>query len=127
LRRAYPDFQAAGLAVAVVGMGTPEQTAAFVREVRAPFPILADPDRAAYRAYGLVEAGAGQILSLATGKAVVGALVRGNRGGSPVGDVRQLGGAFVVGRDGTVRWAKPSAFVGDHASPEELIAAAREA
>ncbi|HYO30271.1 MAG TPA: AhpC/TSA family protein, partial [Thermomicrobiales bacterium] len=90
-------------------------------------PILADPDRAAFRAYGLVEAGAGQFLTPAAGKAMVGALLRGNRGGRPVGDVRQLGGAFVVDRGGTVRWAKPSAFVGDHASPEELIAAAREA
>ncbi len=123
MRRASPDLRAAGLAVAVVGMGTPEQTAAFVREVQAPFPVLSDPERAAYRAYGLVEAGARQFLSPATGKALVGALLRGNRGGVPIGDVRQVGGAFVIGRDGIVRWANPSAYAGDHASPEELIAA----
>jgi len=126
LRRACPDLQAAGLAVALVGMGTPEQTDAFVREVGAPFPVLADPDRDAYRAYGLVETGAAQLLSPAAGKAMVGALLRGHRGAKPVGDVRQLGGAFVVDRDGIVRWANPSAYAGDHATPEQLIAAARE-
>ena len=121
MRRAFPDLQGAGLAVALVGMGTPEETAAFVRAVGAPFPILADPERAAFRAYGLIEAGAAQFLRPAAGKAIVGALLRGNRGGKPVGDVRQLGGAFVIDRRGTLHWAKPSAYAGDHAAPEELI------
>ena len=125
MRRAFPELQAAGLAVAVVGMGTPEQTAAFVREVGAPFPVLADPERAAYRAYGLVELGAREFLNLDATKAMVAAVLRGNRGGRPVGNTGQLGGAFVIDRAGTVRWAKPSVFAGDHATAAELIAAAR--
>lgn len=124
MRRANPELQAAGLAVALIGMGTPEATVAFSREVAAPFPILADPERRAYRAYGLIEAGASQFFQPAAGKAMIGALLRGNRGDKPVGDVRQLGGAFVIDRDGTVRWGQPSTFAGDHASPAALIAAA---
>lgn len=123
MRRAEAELAAAGLAAAVVGMGTPEETAAFVREAGTGFPVLADPERAAYRAYGLIEAGASQFLAPKAGLAMVGALLRGNRGGKPVGDVRQLGGAFLIGRDGVVRWAKPSAYAGDHVSAVDLIAA----
>ena len=123
MRRAAPELRAAGLAVAVVGMGTPEQTAAFGREVDAPFPVLADPERAAYRAYGLAELGAKEFLTLDAAKAMLGAVLRGNRGGRPVGNTGQLGGAFVIDREGTVRWAKPSASPGDHVSAAELLAA----
>ena len=69
--------------------------------------------------------GGGDFLSPKAGKAMLGAVLRGNRGGKPVGDVRQLGGAYVIAPDGTLRWAKPSTYAGDHATVEEILAAAR--
>lgn len=123
MRRAHPDLQRAGIDVALVGMGSPAESAAFGRDLALPFPVLSDPDRAAYRAFGAIEAGAREFLSPAAGKAMLGAVLRGNRGGRPIGDVRQLGGAWLIDRDGRVVWAKPSAYAGDHASPEELLSA----
>ena len=58
MRRARPALAAAGLDLLMVGMGTPEQTAAFARELDLPFPVLADPElpvpQAVARAIGAV-------------------------------------------------------------------------
>lgn len=126
MRRAYPELRDAGLDLLMVGMGNPEQSAAFARDLDLPYPVLSDPERAAFHAYGLVEAGPRSLLNPASGAAYARALLGGHRGGKPVGDPRQLGGAFVVDRRGVVRLARPSAYPGDHASPEELLAAAAE-
>ena len=127
MRRARPALAAAGLDLLMVGMGTPEQTAAFARELDLPFPVLADPERAVYRAYGLPETTPRAMLRPASGKALARALLGGHRGGRPVGDPRQLGGAFVVDRQGIVRLSRPSASLGDHATVGELLAATPEA
>lgn len=125
MRRAYPELQAAGIDVAMVGMGTPEESAAFARELDLPYPVLSDPLRVAYREYKTKVASGGDFLSPKAGKAMLGAVLRGNRGGKPVGDVRQLGGTYVIAPDGTLRLAKPSTYAGDHATVEEILAAAR--
>lgn len=124
MRRAYPDLQRAGIDVALVGMGTPAESAAFRRELELPFPVLSDPDRAAYRAFGTIVAGAREFLTPAAGRAMIGAALRGNRGGRPVGDVRQLGGTWLIDRAGVVVWARPSAFAGDHPAPADILTAA---
>ena len=42
-------------------------------------------------------------------------------------DAAQLGGALVIRPDGSVAWSHMSADAGDNASPEEILAAVREA
>ena len=125
MRRAYPDLQAAGIDLVMVGMGNPAQTAQFIRELDLPYPVLSDADRAAYRAYRTIEAGVKEFVSPQAGKALIGAMLRGNRGGRPVGNPQQLGGVYVIGPDGRLRWSKPSTYAGDHASTDEILAAAR--
>jgi hypothetical protein len=44
-----------------------------------------------------------------------------------IGNAAQLGGALVVLPGGSVPWAHMSADAGDNASPEEIIAAIRDA
>jgi hypothetical protein len=124
LRRAYPDLKAAGIDVVMVGMGDPAQTAQFIRELDLPYPVLSDANRAAYRAYKTIEVGAKDFLNPKAGKAMIGAMLRGNRGGKPIGNVQQLGGVYVIAPDGTLVWSKPSTYAGDHASVEEILASA---
>lgn len=112
--------------MAVVGQGTAEEAADFVAKLALPYPVLADAERGAYRAYGLIEAGAREFLRPATGRAYLRSIVSGAGGGRPVGNVRQLGGAFVIDRAGIVRLAHPSAYPGDHATTEELLGAVVE-
>ncbi len=106
-----------------VGQGSPTATAAFAYHLDLPFTMLADPERVAYRAYGLTRGTLAQLLGPAVLLVHLRGLRRGARPGRIVGDTRQLPGAFIVDRRGDVRFAKPGAHAGDHAANAELLTA----
>ena len=54
LRQRYAEFQAAGVEIVVIGMGTPAQTRAYIAAEGLLFPLLSDPRRVAHRAYGVL-------------------------------------------------------------------------
>ena len=56
LGRLYKDFQAAGAEVLVILGDTPEHVREYAKLLKAPFPVLADPDRAIYHSYDLERA-----------------------------------------------------------------------
>ena len=91
-----------------------------------PFQTLVDPDRAAYRAFGLGRGSLGRVwgwraglrylqLFRATGLAGVRRVHR------PVEDTRQLGGDFVVGPDGVLTWGFWGQGPDDRPSVDELV------
>ena len=123
MHREHRRFRDASADLVVVGQGTAEQSAEFVGKLGLPYPVLADPDRVAYAAYGLVEGGAKEFLNAATARAYLRSFVSGAGGGRPVGNPRELGGAFVVDRQGTIRLAHAARYAGDHAPSAELLAA----
>lgn len=123
MRRDHERFAALGATLAVVGQGTPHQSADFVRALDLPYPVLADPERVAFRAFGLVEGGLGAFANPGAAWAVLRAVGGGAGGGPVVGSVRQLPGAFVVDRGGILRFAKPARHAADTASTDELVAA----
>lgn len=87
-----------------------------------PFEVLTDPEREAYRAYGLERGSAGQIFSR---KVVVEGLKAASEGHvmtKAVGDVMQLPGSFVI-EDGTILFAHRGQLSSDVGSPDDLIAA----
>lgn len=105
LRRDADRFAGAGGQIGLVGHGHPHEAAAFAETKRLPFPLLLDPDRSAYRAYGLVQGKALQVLGpqvvLPWLKAELSAETRqrGLKGGS----FFQMPGTFVIDRGGVVR------------------------
>ncbi len=127
MRRNHQRFLAAGGTLAVVGQGNPAQTAAFVAKLKLPYPVLADPERVAYSAYGLIEGGLGALLSPAAGRAYLRSFLSGAGGGPTVGHPRQLPGAFVIDRAGIVRFAQPGRHAGDTPTTDELLVAVRNA
>jgi len=52
----YKEFQAAGAEVLVILGDTPERARSYAGQLKAPFPVLADPDRKAYRSFELEKA-----------------------------------------------------------------------
>ena len=50
------DFQKADAEVLVVLGDTPERAATYAEQLKVPFPVLADPERAVYRTFGLDKA-----------------------------------------------------------------------
>lgn len=86
--------------------------------------MLADPRRAAYTAYDLLRMDFKREASLARLKHTVQAAVAHGAAISTDQDMRQLGGVFVVGVDGVIRFAHRSLRVDDVPQPRRLIAAA---
>lgn len=62
LKEEVAVFEEAGAQVVAVCQGEPERAAAVARRRGYPFPLLCDPDRGAYRVYGLPEGTSAQIL-----------------------------------------------------------------
>ena len=112
-------------AVVVIAFSAPEHVAAYQRDRLAPLPVLIDEERVAYRAYGL---GRGSVWTV-WGPKVWWAYLRLIRSGRrfrwPTDDTLQLGGDFVVGRDGRLQYVLQSADPDDRPSVDDLIAATR--
>jgi hypothetical protein len=124
LHRAHERFEAAGVEVTLIGMGTPRHAAWFRAKYAPALAVLADDDRVSYRAAGLK---VGSVTDLVGPKSVIGgvrhALRSGVVQGRPVGNVSQLGGALVVAPGGDVVLEQRARDAADSADVEALLAA----
>lgn len=118
-------FAARGCSVVAVCQAQPEHLAAFLSRRPWDVPVVSDPDRLAYRAFGLERTG---WLTFFRPK-VLGGYLRGLQRGyglkTPVEgeDVRQLGGDFIVTRAGAVVYEYRSADPTDRPGVAALLAA----
>lgn len=132
LRQAYPDFVGRGMGVVVIGQGSPAQAQHFSMIYKLPFPILADPQREAYAAWGLGEGAWSDIAHPAVGVRMMQQAARGNFPG--IGEhvrglvgggvsLKQFGGTFVVDRGGAIRYAHVATPIYKVPAIDELHAA----
>jgi peroxiredoxin len=130
LHRARSDFEAAGVPLVLIGQATPRHAAHFRRRQGVDLRVLADEKRESYRAAGAKVATAGELLGR---KSVSRGLMKtvGSGGkvrqGKVIGHAAQLGGAMVIAPDGRVTWSHMSEDASDNATPDEILAAARQA
>ena len=121
---AHQTLTDSGLLLAIISHASPESAKAFC-DHRAPGAIcLADPDRAAYRAYGLYRGTFWQTLlspriwssnrRLARGKGYKPELPH------PGQDAYQMSGTFVIGTDGRIRLPYYYEDIADH-PPVDLL------
>ena len=119
-----PDLAKRGIGLAVVVHAAPEQAAAFCSERAPGVDCLADPARAAYRAYGLGRASLWQtFLSLNVWRS--NRRLRAEKGWQtelpPAGqDAMQMSGTFVIGPDGRIRLPYYYEDIADH-PPVDLL------
>ena len=90
--------------VVVVSFGSIVGAQAWLEETGAPFTFLLDPDRAAYRAYGL-EHSVARAWGLKVWGRYAQLMLAGRKWRGIQGDSGQLGGDFIVDTDGVIRWA----------------------
>jgi peroxiredoxin len=124
VRDNYDRFLEAGGDVTVVTMGNVAQTAAFRDRNRLPFTCLADPERVAYKAFGVPVGTVGQIAGPAVWGGGLKAVLRAGFG-KPVGDILQLHGSFIIDRDGIIRFIHLPRHSADRPTNDELIAQLR--
>lgn len=131
LRGELDDYRAAGASVVVIGQGLPSQAAVYAKEQDLDVPILTDPDRSVYRAYGLLDAFQPQVLadapqwlwsySEATAQRFVGA--RRESGRRLVNNPWILPGEFVVTQDRLVTHVHRYQHCEDFPDPRVLTTA----
>jgi len=115
LRDQRERFEEAGAGIVLIGQGAPSDAVAFTERMRQPFECLVDPDRSAYRAYGLVRASATQLLR----PQVAGSFLRANlrretmQKGLQGGSFLQMPGTFVIDTDGVVLMAHRNRHLAD--------------
>ncbi len=120
LRKDYSRFQDAGADVAVVTMGSVEQSAEFWLKHRLPFRCLADPDLTAYQAFQLQRGGIAQIAGPAVWLSGLKSFLR-HGTAKPVGRIRQLHGAFVIDTGGILQYVHYPINSFDNPSHDEIV------
>ena len=123
LRPRLGELAALGVAVALIGNGTPAQLAAFVERealVGHPIALYTDPTRTAYREAGLERSWLGTVGPRAVAS-LVALAARGHANGRPKGDLLQQGGTLYVTREGVVAFEHRSRRLGDHARVVDVV------
>ena len=121
VRKDATRFRAAGAQVLLVTMASPEQAARFRQRFDIPFDLLADAGQDVYRAYGLPRGTLRQVAGPAVWPSALKALFRGGSG-KAIGDIWQMPGAFIVDREGKIRFAHYPANQADRVSHDAIIA-----
>jgi hypothetical protein len=109
--------------IVVVSFEPAAELAAFARQEGLPFPVLSDPDRRAYSAFGL--AGRASLRRLYTPGTLLAYLQGFFRGKLPRlpgrrDDTHQLGGDVIMSREGQVIFKHPSHDPADRPSIEDI-------
>lgn len=122
--RARKDFDAAGADLVLIGQRTPRHAAHFRRRQKIETPVLADEQRASYRAAGAKDGGIGDLFApKVIAKGALTTLRTGKLQGRTIGDPAQLGGTIVIAPSGEVVFKRMAKDASDNASPEEILAA----
>ena len=118
-------FAARGCSVVVVTPSTADTLARYKVADRWPVPVVGDPDRAVYHAFGLERASWWTFLNPFVLLRYQWAMLRGYLPRPPAHgeDVLQLGGDFVVSREGKIVFAFRSANPTHRPSVAKLLAA----
>ena len=96
MRDRYPEIQALGGEVVVIGTGDLRYARAFAEAERIPFPVLVDDDARAADAARVERVGLSRLFAPSSLSATARALRSGYRIGRPGKRVNQLGATFVV-------------------------------
>lgn len=100
-----------------------ERAEAYVRETRLPWPLLVDPSRSLYAAYGMHRGRWRDILGPAALGSYAKLMLQGRRPHRPTGDLQQLGGDVLIDPDGIVRLHHIGAGPADRPSVSSLLKA----
>jgi len=120
----HERIEAAGLGIAVITQGTPAATGLFAEKFAPGLLLLSDPERAAYRAYGLER---GSIFETVLNLKVIRAVRRSKEKGylleqPPEGqDAMQMSGTFIIGQDGRILLPYYYDNIADHPSLDLLL------
>lgn len=121
MRQKHGEIQALDAVVLCVSFEPRDRLFQLSRQLQLPFALLSDPEMDVYRAYGLQRGYLRQVFSFGTVLAYAKLLVQGRLYHFRRSDLRQLGGDFIIDREGVIRYEYRSAAPHDRPSADELI------
>jgi len=117
------QIEKAGLGIAVIMQGTPEESDVFAKQYAPGLLRLADPERKAYEAYGLER---GNLFQTFLNPKVWSAVSRSRKKGYPVEappagqDAMQMSGTFIISKEGMIELPYYYDHIADH-PPLDLL------
>ena len=119
------DDLGAATEVVLVTFTNQDELATYQQRNALPFPVVSDPSRAAYRAYGLGRGSVARVWGWQAARRNAQILRRSGLRSwrRPTEDTLQLGGDFVVNPDGTLVYGFWGEGPDDRPSVDDLIAA----
>ena len=121
---ARDQIDQAGANVVLIGQLTPRHAAHFRRRQNIELSVLADNERASYKAAGAKIATFSELLGpKVMAKGILTSRRTGQTQGKTLGHPAQLGGAMVIAPGGAVVWSHMADDAGDNATPEEILSA----
>jgi peroxiredoxin len=125
LREHQEELNQSKAVVLGVSFEEPSVVMQFAEGESLPYPILSDPDRRAYRAFGLVRGATAQVWSLNALRTYARGLLRRRLPRLPHADIAQLGGDFVLDAQGRVVYEYRSKESADRPAIDSLLDAVR--
>ncbi len=125
LREHEQELDRLGAVVLGVSFEEPAVIARFAERESLPYPILSDPERRAYRTFGLERGGKAQVWSPNAVRTYARGLLRGRLPHLPRADITQLGGDFVLDSQGRVVYEYRSEESADRPAIDTLLDAVR--
>lgn len=122
MRQQYSEIQAKSAAVVAISFEPRDRLFALTRVLQLPFPILSDPERDVYNAYGLSRGNWFRMFAPKTVWTYLKHFARGRRYHHAVSDWRQLGADFILRDDGIVLFEHRGQAPHDRSTVETLIA-----
>lgn len=118
LTEAYPELRRRGVTPVAISVDRVQEAARTQATYEIPFPVLSDPDLAAHRAYRVLhQADAAEVARLGA------AGIDLEKASGRAHHVIAVPAAFVIDRDGVVRWAHADPDYKVRPSPAQLLAA----
>ena len=121
MRRQYAQIQTREATVLAVSFEPRDRLFQLARQLQLPFPLLSDPERDVYTAYGLRRGRVLQLLHPRTVLAYIKLLAGGRLYHFRRSDLRQLGGNFIIDQKGIAQYEYRNGAPHDRPSPEHLL------
>lgn len=128
MARHFEEFQSRGFVVVAIAQASPAVLTQYLLKNPLPFPILSDPDRVTYRAFGLERTSWVTFFRPSVIWGYLRLMLRGTRLRTPHAgeDVRQLGGDFILNQTGDLLFTFRSPDPTARPSIAELLAVSGE-
>ena len=122
MREQQATFDRLGAVVVGVTFEPPARVARFIEQEAFPYPILSDPTRRAYAAFGLQRGRPSQLWTWRSLQAYVRGALRGRWPRLAHADIAQLGGDVILAPDGRIAFLHRSVEPADRPAVDEIVA-----